>query len=165
MKMILLQCLLMSLFVSCSKGDEPGTEVEKFVQQVKQDKYTSDRLPAFAPNAIPVLLASANDFSKITKFPVDPYTAFGPVKLTVGECLMWTIENIRLNYGKYTNESFPSFVPELHLKTDINVPRLTDVQLYEAYNLYYNWWYNNKGKDFEEFRQINPLQDSNYVWK
>ena len=165
MKTILVQYLFMCLLVSCSKGDESMSEVEKFIQQVKLDKYTADTLPEFSSNAISVLLQSANDFSKITKFPVSPITSFGPVKLTVGECLMWTIENIRLNYGKYTNESFPSLVPELHLKTDINIPRLTDVQLYEAYNLYYNWWYNNKGKDFEEFRQINPLQDSNYVWK
>jgi hypothetical protein len=165
MKMILLQCVLMCLLVSCSKGDEPGSEVEKFVQQVKQDKYISDSLPEFSYDAIPVLLASANDFSKITKFPVNPFTAYGPVKLTVGECLMWTIENIRLNYGNYKAKSFPSFVSELHLKTDINILRLTDTQLQEVYKLYYDWWYTNKGKNFEEFRQINPLQDSDYVWK
>ena len=162
---MLLHYVILCLLVSCSKINEPTSVVEKFIEQVKQDKYTADTLPQFSPDAIPVLLQSANDFSKITKFPVNPITAFGPVKLTVGECLLWTIENIRLNYGKYTNESFPSFVPELHLKNDINVPRLTDTQLKEVYNLYYNWWYNNKGKDFEEFRQISPLQDSNYVWK
>ena len=164
MKMILLQCIIMCLLVSCSKGDEPKTEVDKFVQQVKQDKYISDSLPEFAPDAIPVLLASANDFNKITKFPVNPLTAFGPAKLTVGECLMWTIENIRLNYGNYSAISFPSFVPELHPK-DFDIQRLTDIQLHEVYKLYYDWWYNNKGKDFEEFRKINPLQDSSYVWK
>ena len=165
MKTMLIHCVLLCLLVSCSKINEPITEVEKFIEQVKQDKYTADTLPQFSPDAIPVLLQSANDFSKITKFPVNPYTAYGPVKLTVGECLLWTIENIRLNYGNYTNEIFPSFVPELHLKTDINVLRLTDTQLKEVYNLYYNWWYNNKGKDFEDFRKINPLQNSPYGWK
>ena len=84
----------------------------------------------------------------------------------MGECLLWTIENIRLNYGNYEKDNpFPSLVPELHMKTDINVLRLTDAQLSEVYKLYYNWWYNNKEKDFEEFRQINPLQDSPYGWK
>jgi hypothetical protein len=165
MKTMLLQFVLFYLLFSCSKINEPTTVVEKFIEQVKRDKYTADTLPKFSPDAIPVLLQSATDFSKITKFPVNPVTAFRPVKLTVGECLMWTVENIRLNYGKYTNESFPSFVPELHLKTDINVPRLTDTQLKEVYNLYYNWWSNNKVKDFEEFRTKNPLQDSAYVWK
>lgn len=154
----------MCLLVSCSKGDEPGSEVEKFVQQVKQDKYTADTLPQFSPAAIPVLLQSANDFSKITKFPVNPFTAFGPAKLTVGECLMWTIENIRLNYGNYSAKSFPSLIPELH-PSDFNIQRLTDIQLHEVYKLYYVWWYNNTEKNFEEFRQINPLQDSPYVWK
>ena len=103
---------------------------------MKQDKYTADSLPEFLPEAIPVLLQSANDFSKITKFPVNPYTAYGPVKLTVGECLLWTIENIRLNYGNYEKDNpFPSLVPELHMKTDINVLRLTDAQLSEVYKL------------------------------
>jgi hypothetical protein len=166
MKTILLQFIILCLLASCSKVDEPTTEVDKYIEQVKQDKYTADSLPEFLPEAIPVLLQSANDFSKITKFPVNPYTAYGPVKLTVGECLLWTIENIRLNYGNYEKDNpFPSLVPELHMKTDINVLRLTDAQLSEVYKLYYNWWYNNKEKDFEEFRQINPLQDSPYGWK
>lgn len=166
MKLLLLQLLCMGIFVSCTKENEKMTVIEVFVQQVKENKYTADTLPWFSPDVIPVLLKEANNFNEITNFPVNPASSFGSVKLTVGECLLWTIENIKLNYGNYPGSPpFPSLVPELKLKNDINSIRLTNSQLNEVYNLYNNWWYDNTSQDFEAIRKIDPLKDSPYTWK
>ncbi len=163
-KVILLLLLCVGAFVSCSEDNEEKT-VNQFVNQVKENKYINDTLPWFSSDAIPVLLESADNFDKITYFPVNPLSSYYPAKLTIGECLLWTIENIRQNYGNYQKISFPSFVPELKLKNDINSQYLNDSQLSEVYNLYYNWWYNNTSKDFEEIRLTDPLRDSPYAWK
>jgi len=128
--LLLLQLLCMGIFVSCTQENENKTAVEVFIQQVKENKYVADTLPWFGPDAIPVLLKAANNFNEITNFPVNPASSYGPVKLTVGECLLWTIENIKLNYGNYPGRPpFPSLVPELKLKNDINSIRLNDSQL------------------------------------
>lgn len=164
-KVILLLVLCIGTFESCSKDNEENT-VNQFVNQVKENKYITDTLPWFSPDAIPVLLESADNFNKIKYFPVNPVSSFGSAKLTIGECLLWTIENIRQNYGNYQKISFPSFVPELKLKNDINSQYLNDSQLNEVYRLYYDWWYNTKNtKDFEAIRLIDPLKDSPYAWK
>lgn len=166
MKNILLQLLCLGVFVSCSIENEEKNAVDIFVNQVKENKYITDTLPWFSPDAIPVLLESAENFNKINYFPLNPASSYGPVKLTIGECLLWTIENIKKNYGNYPGTpSFPSFVPELNLKNDINSQYLNDSQLNEVYSLYYNWWYNNNSKDFEAIRLIDPLKDSPYTWK
>lgn len=163
-KVILLLLLCVGVFVSCSEDNEEKT-VNQFVNQVKGNKYINDTLPWFSSDAIPVLLESADNFDKITYFPVNPLSSYYPTKLSIGECLLWTIENIRQNFGNYQKISFPSFVPELKIKNDINSQYLNDSQLNEVYNLYYNWWYNTTSKDFEEIRHINPLSDSPYTWK
>jgi hypothetical protein len=166
MKLLLLQLLCLSVFVSCTKEKEKLTDVEIFIQQVIGNKYTADTLPWFTPEDIPAILKSANNFAEITHFPVNPASSFEPTKLTIGECLLWTIENIRINYGNYPGKPpFPSLVPELKLKNDINSVCLNDSQLREVYNLYYNWWYDNISKNFEITRQIDPLKDSPYTWK
>lgn len=166
MKSLLFPAMLISTFMSCSKEPEPKTEVEIFMEQVKSDKYTADTLPEFSPDEIPVLLRDADDFSEIRYFPVNPLSSQGPNQLTVGECMMWTIEHIRLFYGYYTNlNQFPSLIPELKIRSLTYGSDLNETQLKEAYSLYYNWWYDNTVKDFEETRLINPLEVSPYVWR
>ena len=150
---------------SCKK-ENVSSDVEQFVKLVQEDKYDNDSLPHFTFNAIPELLKYANDFSEINHFPVNPISSYGPIHLTVGECLLWTIEAIRVsNPPINVRLGFPSFVPELGIKGDINTPFLNDFQLNEVYYLYKTWWENNAGKDFEITRQFNPLENSIYTWK
>jgi len=163
--LLIIQMIGITMLISCDK--DAKADVENFIQQVKENSYTSDSLPEFSPEVIPVLLKEADNYKVISHFPINPYSTYGPVKQTVCECFLWTIEHIRLDFGSYNEpgHSFPSFVGELTDKTDINVNYLETNQLKEAYNLYYHWWYDNEGKDFETFRHINPLEGSNYVWK
>ena len=151
--------------VSCKK-ENVSNDVERFVKLVQQDKYNQDSMPYFTFRAIPELLKYANDFSEINHFPVNPISSYGPNHLTVGECLLWTIEAIRVFNPPINGRlGFPSFVPELGIKGDINTPFLNDIQLTEVYSLYKTWWENNDGKDFEITRKFNPLENSLYTWK
>jgi Domain of unknown function (DUF4943) len=150
-------------YYSCS--DKIKSEVDVFIEQVRNDKYIYDSLPRFSPEVIPTLLKYSNDFKEIHHFPINPLSSYGPIKLTFGECLLWTIENIRVNYGNYDKNSFPSFIPELHIRNDINSQYLSMTQLNEVYDIYYQWWYSNQNLNFQESRKIDPLIDSQFSWK
>ena len=156
---------IMSVIYGCSK-DSLKSKVEKFINEVKADKYTEEFLPDLSPDAIPYLLESANNFEVITHFPINPISSYGPNRLTIGECLLWTIEAIRLTYINGTSGlGFPSWVPELGVRNNPNIGYLTDSELNIVYDLYYHWWYDNTDKDFEEIRLINPLGNSQYIWQ
>ena len=165
MKILIINILFLNFLFSCNK-ENVSSDVAQFVKMVKEDKYNSDSLPNFTFKAIPELLSYANDFREIKHFPINPKSSYGSNHLTVGQCILWTIEAIR-KFNPPTNGrlGFPSFVPELGIKGDINTPFLNDIQLNEVYILYKAWWDNNIGKDFEITRQINPLKDSLYTWK
>lgn len=162
---VLLKTIIIVVFLSCSKDEPIKTDVEIFIEQVKNNQYKADSLPEFSPHEIPLLLNEANNFNSITEFPINPTSSYAPTKLTVGECLLWTVEHIRLHFGNYTGSSFPSFVPELRDISDINSINLSNTQLNEVYNLYNSWWDENKSKDFDSFRNINPLENSKFRWK
>jgi len=38
----------------------------------------------------------------------------------------------------------------------------------QAYSIisqaYFDWWENNKNKDFDQFKSIDPLINTNYIW-
>jgi len=166
MNIIFLKFILIAVFLSCSKDEPVKTDVDIFIDKVKNNEFIADSLPKFSFQAIPILLDAANDFSIITIFPINPVSSYAPTRLTIGECLLWTVEHIRLHFGAYsTSVGFPSFVPELRDISDINSNNLTKEQLNDAYSLYYDWWNDNKLKDFENFRNINPLENSKYRWK
>jgi hypothetical protein len=163
--MIIINIVVLSILLSC-ENEDVSKDVVKFVNLVKEDKYKQDSLPCFTYKAIPELLKYANDFSEINHFPINPFSTYGPIRLTVGECLLWTIEAIRVfKPPENVRLGFPSFVPELGIKGDVNTPFLNDYQLNEVYILYKNWWENDAVKDFEITRQINPLKDSQYAWR
>jgi len=165
MKILIINIVLLNFLFSC-KNENVSSDVEQFVKLVQEDKYNQDSLPHFTFKAIPELLKYANDFSEINHFPSNPISSYGPNHLTVGECLLWTIEAIRVfNPPINVRLGFPSFVPELGIKGDINTPFLNNIQLTEVYSLYKTWWENNTGKNFEITRQINPLENSLYTWK
>ena len=139
------------------------SNVEVFIQQVKTNKYLADTLPRFSQDAIPVLLEYANDFKDITNFPDNPSSSIGFSSKTIGECLLWTIEYIRLYSGMYSNSpGFPSLIPQL--MSNEYPYELDNAQLLDAYNLYYNWWYDNNDKEFEIIRKMNPLEGSDFRW-
>ena len=170
MKALIINIIFLNLFVSCKeKNDIFGPEnpsVEKFIELVKNDKYDFEYLPLFTPDDIPTILNSANDFSEIKKFPVSPLSSYYPEHLTVGECLLWTIESVRIFYNVDNSvNNCPSLVPKIRVMNDDNHPFLDENNFIQVYNLYKSWWYDNVYKDFGIIRNINPLEGTSYRWK
>ncbi|MFN8256307.1 MAG: DUF4943 family protein [Bacteroidales bacterium] len=164
MKNKLFIILLLSTLLTCTKDKKQNSEVEVFIQQVSENMYFADTLPEFSPDAIPMLLENANNFYEISKFPANPIISQGPLKVTVCSVLLWTVEHIRLDYGDYSDKKYPSLMPELMIMGQ-EIKALDNEQMQEVYNLYYNWWYQGKVKDFKIIRQTNPLNKSPYSWK
>jgi hypothetical protein len=134
---------------------------------IKKGNYDSPYLPDFQPDDIERLLHYANDFQKIKSFPVNTVSSYMPVEFRLGECLLWTIESVRLNYDKTSEfNKYPSLVPQLIIPAGTANPEIASLDdLYRAYNEYSAWWTTNKSQDFENFRKINPLKDAVLMWR
>lgn len=159
--------LIVLVLLSCQKDHLNDPTVKQFVTMLKAGNYDSSFLPDFRPDDIERLLYYANDFQKIENFPVNPISSFMPPEFRLGECLMWTIESIRLHYDETDSfRKFPSLVPQLVIPGGTMAPQIASVDdLDRAYNLYLAWWTNNKNKNFDDFRSINPLKDAVLMWR
>ena len=93
--------------------------------------------------------------------------SYMPTDLRLGECLLWTVESVRLNYDQTSEfKKYPSLVPQLIIPGgtwELQIASVDDLN--RAYNLYLAWWTNNKTKDFDDFRNINPLKDAVLMWR
>jgi hypothetical protein len=134
---------------------------------VKAGNYDSPYLPDFQPGDIERLLYYSNDFQIIDGFPVNMISSFRPAEFRLGECLLWTVESVRLNYDKSSEfEKYPSLIPQLIIPGGtIELQIASPDDLNRAYELYLAWWTNNKTKDFEDFRNTNPLKDALLMWR
>lgn len=193
--LILISVILFLFSISCKKDlsdsgnnqnekgeqlDEPFEKqdelVEQFIQALKDSTYTSSFIPYFNPEAITTLLEYADDYTPIYYFPQNHMHSYDIVNKKLGECLLWTIESIRVKYP-YENPLFPypSSVPMLVDKKYIEDAstisgidpldyRINNQQLYEVYEAYLQWWEDYNHENFEEIRTINPLDNLNYTW-
>ena len=86
---------------------------------------------------------------------------------TLGMYVLWTIESIRAvaNNSGLLIGIFPSQNPVLALRDSVGMKLVYDDQsLQIAAASYYEWWENNKQKDFNEFKNIDPLAATIYKW-
>ena len=61
---------------------------------------------------------------------------------------------------------FPSQNPILALRNSEGIELVNDEASHEiAARAYFNWWENNKHKNFDEFNKIDPLENTNYRWQ
>lgn len=155
------------LLSSCEKNHWDNPTVDQFVAMLKKGNYNSPFLPDYKPEDIEKLLLYANDFRQIETFPVNPISSYFAPEFRLGECLLWTVESIRLNYDKTNSYSkFPSLSPQLVIPGGTYEPQIASIDdLNRAYNLYLTWWTSNKNKNFEEFRNTNPLKDAVLIWR
>lgn len=160
--------LLLLLFFSCEKETfDPGNpSVEEFVQLISEGEYTVDYtapLPHFKSYDIAALLRHSGNFKEVPQFPVNPISSFSGIPFRLGECLLWTVESIRITPQTAEKLSFPSLAPVL-IKEG-NEERLSEAELLEVYQLYETWWNNRKDKSFAELQSIDPLAGSGYRWR
>ena len=154
--------------ISCDDNKEiSNVTVDKYVELLKANQYDSINLPAFTYNDIPTLLKYRNDTQVITNFPHNGISSLYAPNCTLGMYVLWTIESIRavsIN-SKYLIMRFPSQNPILALRDSVDLMLVNDDTSHKiAAKAYFDWWENNKQKNFGEFKDIDPLLEAKYKW-
>ena len=171
MKILKLIIVLVPLMISisCHKDDVEkikNVNVDQYVEFLKSGKYDSVDLPVFTYLDIPALLAYRNEAQKITNFPRNGISSYYQKDCTLGLYILWTIESIRAvaTDSKYLIGRFPSQNPLLE-KSDYSELFLDTNESHEiASKAYYDWWVSNSRKDFNVFKNIDPLKNTVYKW-
>lgn len=159
------------LFASCSQEtlDYEHPDVEVFVHQLKsgqlgrQASGEAGHFPKFTMNDIDELLEYADDLSEIPSFPLSPVSYSAGGKLRLGECILWTVETIRL--GHYASMGCKMVYADALDYEGIYF--LSDEEVLDAVSHYRNWW---KGRKFPHtVWTIDPCYDeplcgSGYMW-
>lgn len=159
--------------VSCREEefDQNNPSVDQFVHLLVAGDYKeSIRIPNFRPEQIPALLRYADDRREIPSFPVNPIASFLMTDFKLGECMLWTIESVRISYDPANSspspERYPSLFPMLtNTVSQRPNPRATEAEIHQGYQAYYDWWYDDPNETFEQKRTINPLEDTPLNWR
>jgi hypothetical protein len=156
--------------MSCNKEDTPeitNLSVEKYIQLLKANQYDSSNLPAFTYRDIPALLKYRNENQIITNFPTNGISSLYMPDCKLGMYVLWTIESIRavaIN-SEYLIMRFPSQNPILAYRTSEELKLVYSDESHQiAAQAYFEWWENNKQKNFNEFKNIDPLESTEYRW-
>lgn len=154
--------------ISCDDNKEISKlTVDRYVELLKVNQYDSINLPAFTYNDIPALLKYRNETQVITNFPHNGISSLYAPDCTLGMYVLWTIESIRavsIN-SKYLIMRFPSQNPILALRDSTGLNLVYDETSHQTIaKAYYDWLENNKQKNFNEFKNIDPLVETKYKW-
>ena len=161
----------MACFIACNKKDTVATDnvaVKDFIESLESNQSDLKEIPVFSWGDIPALLDYRDETSFIKNYPVNPISSFVAPEISLGIYVLWTIESIRevANDSENLLGSFPSLNPILSLK---NVIEPEDIDSKEAHEIaakaYFDWWDNNKDKDFDEFKKIDPLEETTLRWR
>lgn len=170
LKIIILIVTLVSVN-SCSKADDEigvSLSVEQYVTQLKSGKYDASDLPSFTKNDIEALLKYRNETQLIKNFPRNSISSLALQECKLGVYILWTIESIRvvaINKDILVGR-FPSQNPILALKNTQELNVISDKEaLSSAAKAYYDWWVNNKHKNFIDYKTVDPLLLTSYQWK
>jgi hypothetical protein len=148
-------------------NETKNLDVETYIELLKSNKYNSLNLPAFAHKDIPELLQYRNENQIITDFPQNSVSSLLRPECKLGMYVLWTVESIRavsIN-SEFLIMRFPSQNPILALRDSIELELVSDTVSHTiAADAYYDWWENNKNKDFEDFKNIDPLENTDYRW-
>jgi len=167
---LILVLAVFTVLISCDHKADPlisNPNVENYIRLLKTNQYDSLNLPAFTSNDIPALLIYRNETQSITNFPHNGISSLYMPDCTLGMYVLWTIESIRAvaNNSGLLIGRFPSQNPVLALRDSVEMKLVYDNQsLQIAAASYYEWWENNEQKDFNEFKNIDPLAGTIYKW-
>ena len=168
---LLLLALLSFTFQACSEDtlDYNHPDVELFVKQLKHGKYSVQapdglsNVPRFTTKDIELLLDYADDLSTIPAFPLAPVSYSAGGKLRLGECILWTIETIRLGH----DASLGCKMVYTDADNYEGIYFLSDEEVLDAVDRYRQWWENHKHP--RTMWTIDPCYDeplcgSGYMW-
>ena len=162
--------LFLLILISCQEEtfDPASPSVDQFVSLLRNGEYgRSQPIPNFRPEQIPNLLRYASSTEKIESFPTNPISSAYHKEIRLGECLLWTIESIRIGYGEELSSPrrYPSLNPVL-ANTDSSPEQwqaATDEEVLQAVQAYTNWW--NDARTFAEKRTTDPLENTSLAWR
>lgn len=142
--------------------------VESYVRLLKSNQYESSKLPHFTDEHIPALLKYRDEKQLITKFPRNLISSMYSGECKLGMYVLWTIEAIRsesISSSKTDMQQFPSQNSILKLRDATSLSLVSDDVSHDiAAKAYYDWWENNKNKNFDDVKDVDPLKDTNYRW-
>lgn len=172
MKTLKLFLVLISLtaLISCKKSESEAKaelSVERYIELLKANQYDSLNLPDFTYQDIPALLEYRNETQIITNFPHNGISSLYAPECTLGMYVLWTVESIRAVAieSEYLIMRFPSQNPILALRVSNELSIEYSVESHQiASKAYFDWWVNNKHKNFNEFKHIDPLKMTDYRW-
>lgn len=159
------------VLASCGKEtfDYNNPNVELFVKQLKSGNYFVQEsegishLPKFTQEDIEALLDYAEDLTVIPAFPLAPVSYSAGGKLRLGECILWTVETIRLGH----NASMGCKMVHIDAENYEGIYFLTDEEVMDAVTRYRRWWETRKLP--RTMWTIDPCHDeplcgSGYMW-
>jgi hypothetical protein len=169
----LLAGVLFLLFTSASCDKEQlnyeDPDVELYVRLLKSGNYSTvspeglSKLPHFRIEDIETLLQYADDLTPISSFPPAPVSYSAGGKLRLGECLLWTIESIRVGQ----NASMGCKMVHDDANNYEGIYFLSDEEVRDAVSRYRRWWeyrsYPRTMWTIDPCRD-EPLCGSGYMW-
>jgi hypothetical protein len=167
---ILIFCVSLISILGCDKNeseDLKNLDVEKYVEQLKKGEYESFDLPVFTYRDIPALLEYRNETQIITDYPHNGISSLGMPECALGMYILWTIESIRSIAidSEYLIGRFPSQNPILAYRDSLELDLVSDNESHIIVaKAYFDWWENNRNKEFDDFKNIDPIDDTDYKW-
>ncbi len=162
-------CILLISSFGCHKNeleDLNNLSVAQYIELLKEGKYDSTDLPNFTYKDIPALLAYRNETQTITNYPHNWISSLWMPECSLGMYVLWTIESIRsmATDSEYLISRFPSQNPVVQQRGEpFDLSSGTEIQKIIS-AAYYNWWKENKRRNFDEFKHIDPLSNTEYRW-
>lgn len=167
---ILLIALLLLTNCSNEEVDFNNPDAKTFVKQIKAGTYHTKspdgfvEVPTFAKKDIPELIQHVKDVTPVPSFPSNPISPYGPyANYRLGECMMWTIEYIRV--GHYA--SFGCKLIHKNMNEHLQYAFISDEEMKTVAGLYIAWWNEVINQPMyilkDPFVQ-DPLQGSNFKW-
>lgn len=168
---VLLTILFCLTFASCGEEslDYNHPDVDVFVKKLKAGKYSTQspeglsNVPKFTKDDIEELLKYAEDLTVIPSFPLAPVSYSAGGKLRLGECILWTVETIRLGH----NASMGCKMVHTDAENYEGIYFLTDDEVLDAAARYRRWCESRKYP--RTMWTIDPCYDeplcgSGYMW-
>jgi hypothetical protein len=161
-KFLFLSFLLVIL--GCEKLDYNNSDVQEYVNQLKNGSPEAYNIPEFTASDISALLLYRNDTTDIYSFPSNPISSYAMTKCKLGMVILWTIESIRVcqNGNNPYIGRCPSQNPILALRDDPSVWFFDTKSQFEAADAYYDWWMSISL--FTDKMKKNPLAKTKYIW-
>lgn len=175
-KIYILGRILLLAFMVCSWGactkevlDYEHPDADLFVRLLKNGTYSDqspdgvNSVPKFTMQDIESLLKYSEDLTVIPSFPLAPVSYSAGGKLRLGECILWTVETIRLGH----NASMGCKMVHVDAENYEGIYFLSDEEVLDAAARYRRWWESRKYP--RTMWTIDPcynepLCGSSYMW-